>query len=851
LKGDLWWALMRLGRTDSRIVQSICIRALCDLSYPPAESSTKHNVVSAAIIQAHYQRIQALRKHNILTFMKDLTTLAHPDELLKCMQILHNLLNHFTTSHLSNPSKIATSASAVKRYDFTEQEVIAAIRVTADVILRAPNLKTIRIALLILLKCAQQVQYDKVFTEFLNIDIIKILKFQRNHWNKHPECRVSIARLLDDLVKNKAFTKATSLSDINVLWVALVEDRDDKANSSLEIIENIASMLLQFVLAESVPANDLIALSIWPILLTEGLSTESSVVSTKTTSVQFNSPLPGRRKSSTIVSSTSSTRMTAAAPAAGKGSALAAAGGSSRQSIYVKELSLGAAPTAGDSTDALKGAIPSVFRLQGITLALLAHSIDALLLGKNNSLAQITSALLQGLLKVDLVDHIWTNNNVLTVLHAASQSAHCIPALLVPETFMLLLRYLNSAAGTIRQGRAQEFSACFLRNVVLHSTYVPRLIAISHGALNEFVKEVCEELQSIDAAFDLAIFFFNTANYLVQNESNLNPKFVLNMINKLSSNDKLQTIAKTKDELAAKIQNINKYTLSMILNKYNFNHGVDPLFIQNMLSYMQSPAIALIPDLMRSIDFKTITEWKSILVVEFLQMKQSMRIDLLVFYPEQAIWQPVTHTECKHVSNAILKFTQPTSVQYEKLEAVEALLASVFTKITRHFDPVQDGAKDDNQAITEGEGDDSEGDGEAEADAEEEEEDIEDASWPRQLTVDMAEQPTVRSVSLTMSADAQEVQPSLSVELPMGSTLDDSTGSGKLQEAMSNVKIVEDEEGQEGDVNAVLAIRHVTSQDSAQELRPDMKTTETVQTARAAEEEYSVNSFEEASLPMG
>eukprot|EP00981_Chlorochromonas_danica_P000576 scaffold131_cov174-Ochromonas_danica.AAC.13 len=101
-------------------------------------------------------------------------------------------------------------------------------------------------------------------------------------------------------------------------------------------------------------------------------------------------------------------------------------------------------------------------------------------------------------------------------------------------------------------------------------------------------------------------------------------------------------------------------------------------------------------------------------MIEFLQVKESVYVDLLVFFPDQPIWQPVCHTTCKFISSVILKFTQPNSVIYDKLENVEALPTSLFSKVVHSFDPVQEGGKGDNQAITEAE--DSEGEGKEEED---------------------------------------------------------------------------------------------------------------------------------------
>lgn len=389
-----------------------------------------------------------------------------------------------------------------------------------------------------------------------------------------------------------------------------------------------------------------------------------------------------------------------------------------------------------DGQDGLQGASPSAFRLQGMTLSLLAYSIEALLLppqsasSSSSTSSPLSPALLQGCLQGDFIDHPWTRPNVLSILHVVSQSTACITSLLVPDTFHILTRFLHAAVGTSRHGKAQEYTACFLRNLVLHSSVIPRLVSISANAVNDLVKEVCDELQSVEAALDVSIFFFHTANYLVQHEASLHPKLVLDMITKISSQEKLMVATTaptttttttledatlqgiggvTGQDLASQLHNINKYTLSMILNKYSFQQGVDPSFIQNMLSYMQTTAMTIVPDLMRSLGFRSLVDWKGQLVGDFLAMKESNIVDLLIFLPEGAIWQPACHSDRKYTNSVILKFTQPVSKEHDKLEGAEGLPSSVFSKVVRNFEPVREGGRGEQGAITEdGDGGDGE-----------------------------------------------------------------------------------------------------------------------------------------------
>ncbi|RYH28895.1 hypothetical protein EON65_10510, partial [archaeon] len=775
LKGDLWWALMRLGRSNSHVVQRICIRALADLSY--LTTSTLSIQTINDVQKKPSQLIAALRKHHILSFMKDLTILTEPGELGICVQILHNLMTQFVSNE--------------GQYDFTEAEVVSAIRISADAVVRSSNLKTIRIALLVLLKAAQQYDFEKVFADFLNIDIVELLKSQRKQWSLHPDCRLNVSRLLFELSKSKTFTKTTSVSEINNICRSMVVDTGNSSEgstkmASLEIIENIVAMFMNFVVSEATPPADLICLSIWPVLLKEGISNESAVVSSASASkaLQFNSPLPGRR-GPTMTSFNSSSRSTTAASPSKPTTTNVRRGTVLRESSVANTVNI-----ADGNADLITGPSPFAFRVQGMTLVLFAYTIEALL-ASPSFITMLTPAVIQGLLRVDMVDHTWTRQNLLCVMHAISHSSHCVPSLLIPDTFLLLLRFLNSAVGTIRQEKSQEFAACFLRNIVLHSQYVNRLVAISHPSFIEFVREVCEEVQSIESALDLTIFFFHTANYLVQHDNNLNPKFVLDMIAKLSGKEKLNVDGRDDlSEAAANLHNINKYTLSMILNKYTFNHGVDPSFIQNMFTYMQSSSMAIIPDLMRILTFKTLSDWKTCqLVAEFLTIKESVEVELLTFSPEGKIWRAVVHNECKLASSVVLKFSQPNCLAYEKIETVEALPSSVFAKISKHYDSVMDGNKGDNQAITEGDLDDD--------DAEEEEEDetADDQSQKSQKSVQSQNtQDSKADIAASGDGGVQPGMQSISQDSMQGSGTRDSALSARLMEVITEANINEDDD---------------------------------------------------------
>jgi hypothetical protein len=721
LQGDLWWALMRLGRTDSEAVRLICVRALADLATPfnpetiALDSKIDEGERGEIIIQKsrlQLGRIHALRGHHVLSFMKDLSTASNPDNLLQCLQVVHNILGQFselpnspteTNSSYSapkspgmsskNPALLALKqeafAAATSAKDptnggsnstYAAHEIIASIRIGADAFHRGTNLKVVRIATLLLLKCSQ-IKIEGVDSEFLNIDITEILKSTKESWAQHPECRLNVSRLLYELSKSKIFTKSVMLSDLSPIMVSAFEPD----TTSLEVCENILAVLMQFTFSENVLPKDIISLPIWPMIVKEALSIDSVIVQRSITPVTLSG---GKKQSISVPSNLVSNANRRATNSSGSAmqsppssSNPNSASGRGRQSMYIRDI-VNISNAAMDlSEGGTKGAVPSIFRVQGIALALLAHVIDAQL-----ELAHdvVSPSVIQGLLRPDFIDHAWTKNNILIVFHACSQNTHSIGPFLQEDTFHLLMRYVHTSIGTSRQDKAQEFGSAFLRNASLHTNYLSKLITIPHAAVNEFVKEIAEAFSNPAIAMDLSVFFYHVSNHLATNDHFLNPKFILEMINKVSSNP---VVAEKEHDVI----NINKYTISMILNKYSFTQGVDPSFIQNMFMYIQSNMATFIPELMTEISFKNMAnEIRVPLANDFVNAKESTIAHLMTFSGDELSWQPILHRDIKTQDTILLKFSNAHGTWHDKLESVESLPITVFSKILKSFERVKE-----------------------------------------------------------------------------------------------------------------------------------------------------------------
>jgi hypothetical protein len=810
LKGDLWWALMRLGRTDSQAVRSMCIRALLDLSYPldaAYYTQAKLGEEESKLLQLHKSCIQAIRAHHCLSFVKDLSLASSSENLLHCLHVVHNLLKQF--------AQFSDSASG---NPFAVHEVIASVRIAADALNRSTDIKCVRISTILLLKCAQLIFNSSSFSsnisnagaieanpantsvdnEFINIDIIEILRLSIPNWKFHSECRLNISRLLFELSKRKFFVKLVPLNDLNVIFLHIYNIQNSKENS-IELLENLVGIILQFVVSDSIKPKEVIQLSIWPLLLKDALSNCSSFQQMNNATLPvfksnpvgvLNSPLlrqSGEQAPPFINTNISNSQTVSPSPST-----------RGRMSVYQRDGMV----SALDSLDVLRGAIPSPFRIQGMTLILLSYCIDEMLLllqkyyqkndgklqlsdpshnfersddqadtqllevdhqdksdqslfdeqntqntikkGKKNVVTDNTDdkaiteslltinfpALLQGIIKTDFIDFVYTRNNLLHILHCITQyNTPVIEAVFFPDAFQLLVRLLNTSVGSARYEKTIEYCSCFLRNIAVNHNYLPAFIQLPHfQVVNELINELCDlAVNKMTIAMDLSIFFYFLSDYLQSPSGNTNemkilsPKFSLDMINKLLSHQLMSNNNHSSPEELAQHQayvaqyyemiNINKYTISIILNKYTFLNGVEPQFIQNMYSYLQTNSLTVIPNLMKDVVFKRVSDSKSSLHIEYLQIKDMLSAELLLFYNDSPdYFSPIVITTFQDNDHIVLKLTNSKPVVFEKIENMEALSIIVFQKIMISFEPTTEQQYDlQNNMISEENDEDEDG----------------------------------------------------------------------------------------------------------------------------------------------
>ena len=699
IQGDLWWAVMRLCRNDSNLVRSICMRALFDLSINAENTS-------------------ALRSHHVLSFIKDISLNAQETFLELCLKSVHNLIGQFnkpvshsiiidnttittttstvpastTTTNTNSSTTINSRVSSPLEFSIdglnitdtttiplANHEVTSAIRIATQMLPRVTSINIIRDAVILLLFCINQNDIvDGIHEEFVQLSIVHILDRSKAWWGIDERCRFYVSTLLFELSQYPTFTKVFPIELVDTILYTCYDDK----NPSFEVIDNIACYMMNHIHREAIIPSVLINLKCWSILLYNGINTDSPVMQ----KVKKNPTIVmqiGRKSSVVIPEKLISSKSTISV-------------GAFRQKSVV---------TTQDTTSTKQIQESRLFSIRSIILCLFAFSISEIL---QHTPEMITKELLLGILDYELLEHPLTKSYVLILISALSEVSTFVGYMLDGKIFHTLHRFLMDSFGTSRYELTHRFCSSFLRNMSLHKYLIPRYVINADGMIPEMIREVLD-VRSYGTDFDLAIFFYHSAGYLVKSETALNPKFILDMIGKITN---FENESENTD-----IANINRYTISMIVNKYSFGGGIDPIFVQYMFAYMQHNQSHNLPSCLEEATYFRAVDFDVILKVELIGNKEKEQVELQSFPAQYNLWTPTITEKTKYSENVILKITQAQPISYNIYETADSFgYSSVqFTKIIKEFDLIKGGGHvggDNNNAITEGDEDDDEVDDE-------------------------------------------------------------------------------------------------------------------------------------------
>jgi hypothetical protein len=170
------------------------------------------------------------------------------------------------------------------------------------------------------------------------------------------------------------------------------------------------------------------------------------------------------------------------------------------------------------------------------------------------------------------------------------------------------------------------------------------------------------------SALDLAIFFFYVSKHLSYQETSIHPKFILELISKLTANENID-----KESI---VHSINKYTLSMILNQYHFASGVDPAFVQYIFSSMQSVTVMNTPEIVMNIRQRHIGD----LSISFIPLTQMNDMAQGIFQTNSVDENNNNNTAVKHSFPSTTSSTVSAHEHYCQL-----LLAGTIPAVVTHM----------------------------------------------------------------------------------------------------------------------------------------------------------------------
>lgn len=177
LKGDLWWAIMRLTKTDIERVREVCCSALLNLSM-------------------ERDNIAALRRNHVINFLKEFTATGRGSFIEPCLITIQNILNNADT-------------------DMLHSELIMVVEVCSSILTRCDTILSVSIALNLIARILLTLTESGLgIAELTNCEISKVLSEAKNYWQGDAKCRETVSFLLQTACCHVSFVSTTPLSDI-------------------------------------------------------------------------------------------------------------------------------------------------------------------------------------------------------------------------------------------------------------------------------------------------------------------------------------------------------------------------------------------------------------------------------------------------------------------------------------------------------------------------------------------------------------------------------------------------------------------------------------------------------------
>jgi hypothetical protein len=239
LQGDLWWAMMRLAKTDIDSIRLVCAHAVFNLA-------------------SDFNNIRALRQNYILSFVKEIAFEGSSQYLDIFLHVIHSVMLH---------------AESEGEEPLQHTELIAIVQTLIDALHKLNGASSAQWVGYLLSKATTLVLDGPGVNEFIHMDITSSLQNGSNvsfNWLEDVECRQHFSAVLCKLCTQQQFTNSTPISELLPLTVLLIQhEHHVRRNGDVEnhplpldiqVCENVCSMLLSYASRGQVESEQIICL---------------------------------------------------------------------------------------------------------------------------------------------------------------------------------------------------------------------------------------------------------------------------------------------------------------------------------------------------------------------------------------------------------------------------------------------------------------------------------------------------------------------------------------------------------------------------------------------------------------
>ena len=252
LKGDLWWAMMRLAKTDIESIRLVCAHAVYNLA------SDSNN-------------IRALRTNYILAFVKEIAFDGSSKYLDIFLHVINNVMLH---------------SESEGEDSLQHSELSAIIHTLIDALHKlGDNVSSTRWVGYLLSKATSLALGGSCVNEFIHMDITSSLYNNVEAWTNDVECRQHFSAVLCKLVTQQQFTNSTPVTEMLPLVHMLIKhEHTVSRNGDVEyqplpldmiVCENVCSILLSYASRGQVEPEQILCVPFFTAVMKLSLTGES------------------------------------------------------------------------------------------------------------------------------------------------------------------------------------------------------------------------------------------------------------------------------------------------------------------------------------------------------------------------------------------------------------------------------------------------------------------------------------------------------------------------------------------------------------------------------------------------